>query len=72
MRRGRAHTGVGGTTKELIVAPAPARGECTPRPCRPTHPPAEARRGRVGEVARGREWWLGGQKAGHGEGERGA
>jgi hypothetical protein len=73
MRRGRAHAGVGGTIKELIAAPAPPRGERTPQPCRPTptHPPAEAGRGRVGEAARGREGWLGGQKEGHDEGERG-
>jgi hypothetical protein len=73
MRRGRAHAGVGRTIKELIAAPALARGERTPQPCRPTptHPPAEAGRSRIGEAARGREGWLGGQKEGHDEGERG-
>jgi hypothetical protein len=65
MRRGGAHAGVGGTVKELIAAPALARGERTPWPRRPTHPSAEARRDRVEEATRG---WLGGQKAGHDEG----
>jgi hypothetical protein len=74
MRRGRAHAGVGGTIKELIAAPAPTRGERTPQPRRPTptHPPAEVGRGQVGEAARGREGWLGGQKRGTTRGRGGA
>jgi hypothetical protein len=67
MQRGEAREGVGRTVGELIAAPAPARGVCTPQPRYPTHPSAEMGRDEGGEGV-WLCWWGGGQKGGANDG----
>jgi hypothetical protein len=71
MRQGGARAGVGGTAGELITTPTPVCGAHIPRPRCPNHPPAEARRGRVREAARGREGRHGGPEVRRSEGREG-